>query len=120
MISEPQTQGLGLSTAMRDGDGGAELRRCLLPAVELESSESSVTYSKPELGARSGVLGMGGRVGDHISGGGSSVEIDLIISRSLRRGDFSDWEGSGLCCLWWAGLGSLPRVGEGLRKAFPD
>ena len=75
---------------MRDGDGGAELRRCLLPAVELESSESSVTYSKPELGARSGVLGMGGRVGDRISGGGSSVEIDLIISRSLHRGDFSD------------------------------
>ena len=90
MILELQTRGLGLSTAMRDGDGGAELRCCLLPTVELESSESSVTYSKPELGVRSDVLGMGGRVSDHISSGGSSVEIDLIISRSLRRGDFSD------------------------------
>ena len=116
----PQTQGLGLSTAMRDGDGGAELRHCLFPAVELESSESSVAYSKPELGTGSGVLGMGGGAGDRMSGGGSSTEIDLIISRSLRCGDFSNWEGSRLCCLWWAGLGSLPRVGEGLCEAFPD
>lgn len=75
---------------MWDGDGGAELRHCFLPAVKLESSESTtapVTYSKSEPGvgsAGSGVMGMGGRGGDLMSGGGSSVEIALMISRLLR------------------------------------